>query len=355
MQKLPLIFALFCLALCGQYVSAQPSGMSYGVKDAAPISEVADSLNNATSSAEYPQSPGSWIIKDAAPSVSTGDSMSGISGPRGLQVRATVARFFHTVASAIEEFLFDPKPPSLTELVLVVLGVVILVYGHRKKTDRNFTDVIVLTDPSVTEGSLPVEPDAILRLLRLNGRNTRATYRINAITGKTVSNAMECYIYKETKNSCVGETTQSRSDSVHRFFENVTAITFSHQKAVAAIPYPAGEIYFAIAADLNIFSSGSAGRQILIVHSNLHEESSIFSWKCGQDLERLYSNPQEVAARFARAEKIGRLNGVHVRFVCNPESNELRFFNAMVRAYGYILIPLGARVSVQFNAKNYDL
>ncbi|PQJ13015.1 hypothetical protein CJD36_004530 [Flavipsychrobacter stenotrophus] len=233
-----------------------------------------------------------------------------------------------------------------------------LAFRDYKAKDGKFIDIMVIEDSS--QQPMHTDIEALLALYRFYlDLGQRAVFRLNVITGSRITSPKEAAIGNGAES--IAQNAHGLFDlrfrQIEGFFNNVTGILAEHLESTGtAKPHKYNEVFRTIANDLNIFSTGTATEQIMLVHSSLREQSDLFSCTSDEDLGLLYSSPKEVAARFETAVKIGKLNRVKVIFVYAPiDEDDERFFLQMVDVYRYILTPLGAQVSIQSSAKTYGI
>lgn len=109
------------------------------------------------------------------------------------------------------------------------------------------------------------------------------------------------------------------------------------------------ECFKTISSELNLLVQSNSENKILLVFSNLFENSAIIS--VYRDKNRLIQSPSKIRDRFERCHLLPEnLKGIKVFFVFQPVTREEDFqYLKMIDVYKELLEPRGAIVKVQAN------
>ena len=141
-------------------------------------------------------------------------------------------------------------------------------------------------------------------------------------------------------------TEQQRKVAVKRFLketETMLGQDFQHGSQEQS------HLYFGIAEELNKLSKGKAHHKVLVISSNLLENTNIFSAYRPKDLKLLQENPDSVINLLNDQLPLENLIGVKVYIIypAIPEDHEL--FVSMSTLYKTMLTRKGAKVYIAGN------
>lgn len=115
-------------------------------------------------------------------------------------------------------------------------------------------------------------------------------------------------------------------------------------------------IYIAVAQELNKLALQSqATNRVILISSDMHEHSALFSVYNSQDYDLLLNQPDSVIKRFNNAFPLPDLRGIQVEIIyrANTQTNEV--FSHMARLYQMMLGLKGAQVYISGSFNPSDL
>lgn len=139
-----------------------------------------------------------------------------------------------------------------------------------------------------------------------------------------------------------------REKEIKKFTDEVVKIIINHTKFKTEKANSA--IYFPIATELNKLKNIKAQRRILIVYSNLMENTANLSFYQKDGFEKLKTNPEQIREIFEKQETLETLNGIEVYFIYQPTENQSdQRFQIISRFYKKLLEDKGAKVTISAN------
>ncbi len=111
------------------------------------------------------------------------------------------------------------------------------------------------------------------------------------------------------------------------------------------------ECFLTIANELQLMKNKSGERNVLLVFSDLQENSNLFSCYTKANQELLYESPDTISQIFESMHLLPKnLNSIKVIFIFQPLTRpQDQKFEAMVKIYRKLLESRGATVIVQAN------
>ncbi len=230
--------------------------------------------------------------------------------------------------------------------------------GARK---RHQPDSIYITAEVDITDHRQVYPDAesILPLFNFNvEENSDATFRLSSVTDRELNPNTELYLPNgiETEKSNSDDDPDFRKKVIVQFFTLVRkAVKEFNAKVEGDTSVPHSECFKSIANELQNLVQHKSTKGILLVYSDLQENSSLFSCYSKPGQKILQPFPEKVAAIFEKTFLLPQqLNNITVSFIYDPVSREDDFrFMTMVNVYKRLLIPRGAKVTVSANNPTY--
>lgn len=244
-------------------------------------------------------------------------------------------------------------------LVLIVVCLFSACYKSEPAITHS-TDITVVHD--ITD-QFQEQPDehAILKLYDFaNDKNQAARFRyvlitdrnLNAVAGSSIDDG------SVTEKLNVEDEVNYRERLIYSFYNTVrnTMQTFKKEFSMPT-PLPNSECFSTIATEICKLAESKSSQRILVVFSDLAENSSLFNCYSAKDRQLLSSNPKKVAKRLLQGIKLpDNLQGITIYFVFRPPDRESDIlFGRMVSIYKQLLHERGARVVVQATSKQFEL
>jgi hypothetical protein len=109
-------------------------------------------------------------------------------------------------------------------------------------------------------------------------------------------------------------------------------------------------MYTPIARELELLSKSKSQRRILIVYSDLMENTESLSFYRKQDFEKLKTKPEQVQKYFEALAPINTLTGIEIYFIYQPtDTKSDERFRIISGFYKKFLESKGAEVNISAN------
>lgn len=141
-------------------------------------------------------------------------------------------------------------------------------------------------------------------------------------------------------------TEQQRKVAVKQFLKETEAIM---GQELTLGSKEQSHLYFGIAEELNQLSRSQALQKVVVISSNLLENTKSFSAYRPQDQKLLQENPDSVIALFNRELPLGDLTGISIYIVYPATVADHELFVAMSTLYETMLSRRGAKVHIARN------
>lgn len=245
--------------------------------------------------------------------------------------------------------------------ILVLIAACLLTACHKSEPAiTHSTDLTVVRDITDQLQEQPDE-DAILKLYGFaDDKNQAARFRYVLITDRNLNpvavNSINDGTITEKLN--MEDEINYRERLICSFYDDVRGTMRKFQKEFA-MPNPLrhSECYSTVVTEICRLAESKSSQRMLVVFSDLAENSSLFNCYSHKGQELLASNPQKVAKMLQRGIKLpATLQGITVYFVYRPPDRESDIlFGRMVSIYRQLLHERGARVVVQATSKQFEL
>lgn len=211
------------------------------------------------------------------------------------------------------------------------------------------TEVVLLRD--VTE-SFIAQPDAseVIRLYNLSGDNrwNGAEFSFSAVTD--VSYNPSAVIKIDAANEWLSNELERAKDT-KQFQEELTEILANAKKDT--IGRWNSSIYFPIAERVIHLSQSKAKKRILLVYSDLMENTNGVSFYNSKEFSLMKSDPDLLRNSLEKIQPLPSLNGIEVYLIYQPRSaKEDSEYRVVSDFYRNMLQSKGARVHVSANLLN---
>ena len=229
-----------------------------------------------------------------------------------------------------------------------------------EKTGANRIEVSVILD--ITDiHQLHPDAESIIPLFQLNkDENNETVFRISPLTDR------ELNPYKEfrLKDGLTTEKDNKEDDQnlrkklIIEFYNSVRkSIDEENRIAAKDTPLHYSECYKTISQELQRVYKARADTTILMIFSDLRENSSMFNVYDEKDKVLLEKHPEQLLKMFEQNTHIPEsLKSITIIFVYNPTTREDdRAYMSTVNLYKQLLEPRGATVIVQANNQNFTL
>ncbi|HLG35753.1 MAG TPA: hypothetical protein VI757_12800 [Bacteroidia bacterium] len=227
-----------------------------------------------------------------------------------------------------------------TLIILLSASAVFLVRSYKTPP---VAEVVVLRD--ITD-SLLAQPQAdnILSLYDFDKSKWNGTgFRFVDLSDVSFNHASEAKI--ETANQWLSNEPE-REKEIKNFKSKVAEI-LSQKKAVGKSH---SSVYLPLARELNRLSRNRANRKILLVYSDLMENSPDISFYDIKTFHLFQSNPDSLKNLFEKIQSLNSLNGIEMYFVFQPKDViQDSEFKIVSEFYRKMLEEKGAQVTIAAN------
>lgn len=206
------------------------------------------------------------------------------------------------------------------------------------------TEVVLLKDITDTNIAKP-DSNEIISLFGLKNTENGGIFRFTNLTDVSYNYTRETRI--EVKNLWLSNEFE-REDEIKKFKKDIGEIISNMNKESEGKRN--SSIYLPIARALNDLKNSQAQRKIIIIYSDLMENTQELSFYRNKDFERIKGNPEAVLSQFEKMEKLDSLGGIEVRFIFQPkDSRKDQVFRVISGFYKKILKEKGAKVIIGAN------
>jgi hypothetical protein len=220
--------------------------------------------------------------------------------------------------------------------------------------------ITVITDQTDPHALAPV-PEPILALYGFGeGKDKEAFFRLCAITDKKLNPVKELHLPDGTTTQKKNTLDQPlyRERCIQMFYTSVRlALSDSTVRKQATSSLGHSEVFYTVSHELSLLAKRTGDRKVLLVFSDLQENSDLFTCYRQTSMALLRTSPDSIAAIFERTGTLPHdLTGITVFCAFAPESREAdNNYMAMVSVYKKLLEKRGARIIVQAHNTSYTL
>ena len=137
-----------------------------------------------------------------------------------------------------------------------------------------------------------------------------------------------------------------RNKDILKFKEDITKIL----SIKSAVGKTHSSIYLPLAVELNRLRQSKADRKILVVYSDLMENTDVVSFYDGKTFKLLQSYPEALQKLFEKEQSLNSLNGIEVNLLFQPkDSMQDGQFKVVSEFYRKLLEDKGAQVTIGAN------
>jgi hypothetical protein len=232
---------------------------------------------------------------------------------------------------------------TTTTLAIILLSLAIIFTACTRPKTRKITAVAGLLD--VTDKNVP-KPD-IAGILKLYGFDedkwNGGMFNFSALT--RVSLNPKEYIHISQANEWLSNS-YHRDKEIKAFKNNMSNIITNLEQSEAG--QENSSIYQPMANELNKLSQGqAASRKILLVYSDLLENTAQLSYYNQKDLSRLIKEPEALTEQLEQIQAIDDLTGIEVYFIYQPQDSKSdAVFGLVSGFYKSLLESKNAKVTI---------
>jgi len=231
-------------------------------------------------------------------------------------------------------------------LALITLGVLTLCESCTDIAQPQTTEVVVGWD--VTEPHQPVpEAESILKLYGLDADPSRgAIFRFTFYSDVELNQETVFTLPPSVQNALTNQFDRERE--IEQFVNKVTA--FLDSLPLDTVGRKQSALYVPIAKAANSLAMSSSNRKVLLLFTDLRENTSRTSFYSKQTLALMQTDSAQVAAMLEVQEPLDQLSGIEVYVLYQPRDvADDASFSIVSRLYKGLLSGKGATVNVAAN------
>ena len=228
-------------------------------------------------------------------------------------------------------------------LIFIVLVIVTVNFSCTQK--KQFaTEITVLYDITDKQSSQPTTNE-ILSLYDLENKWNGAMFRFTKLTDVSYNQEKEANL--ETKNEWLSNELE-RDKEIKNFKNEVLEIIGSSIKEETRKSN--SSLYIPIANELNKLSQNKSDKRVLVIYSDLMENTPDLSFYRKRDFELLKINPEQVQKQLEKLAVLNSLSGIEVYFIYQPSDTKSdQIFQTISQFYKKLLEDRGAKVTISAN------
>lgn len=221
---------------------------------------------------------------------------------------------------------------------------------------KNISAVIDITD---NDAIFP-ESQPIVKLFGFDKtREMEAWFRISTVADRQLNPAMESHLpnAKATEKDNIQDDPNHRDKQILSFQsavrKTISSFNSTNKKDTTL---PNSECFATICNELQLMKKKGATDNILLVYSNLYENSDIFDSYSKENMKLLMDSTEKIAEMFNKTDLLpDSLEGYAIYFIYQPRTREAdKKYMAMVEMYKLLLEPKDAKVIVQTTNTFYN-
>jgi hypothetical protein len=240
------------------------------------------------------------------------------------------------------------KPTTFfTSFVLIVTVIVLGACANMNR--RTSTEYSVLRDLTDSTKAMPDE-DVLLTDLGID-TNIWNGINFNFFNISDVSYTPHWRISLGTGGDRLASSEFTRKREIVAFKAKLTALLDSARSDTTGREH--SSIYLPMAEELTRLANSNADRRVLIVYSDLMENTSGLSFYNYKTFAQIDSGPDKIKSKFLAKAKLPDLTGVEIRFIYEPKNAKAdNDFRRVSNFFRRMFEEQGAKVSISANLIN---
>lgn len=201
-----------------------------------------------------------------------------------------------------------------TKVIILILVVILVFTGctqlNLKPQTTEVSEIIDFTDKMIATP----KPDNVNALFNLNNNKwSGGVFRLLYITNVSYNPMSGAKI--EAENEWLSNQFQ-RAEKVKMFYTEITKIISDISKEDVGKDNSA--VYFPVAKELNRLSQSTANKKILLIHSDLMENTTGMSFYDKQTLSLLKTNSDSIKKYFESQMELKKMDGIKIYLIYQP-------------------------------------
>jgi hypothetical protein len=227
-------------------------------------------------------------------------------------------------------------------IVSIIAGIFILAGCARFNNTSDTTEVVVIRDITDSMTAIP-NADEISTLVNLNKELWNgAKFRHVNLTDVSINKIHETSI--DSENEWLGNKFKRR-ENVKAFYSEITRIVSDASKE--KIGKNNSSLYLPIAKELNRLSQSTAGKRVLLIYSDLMENTDEMSFYENNEFNLLKTNPDSVKRYFDSQMVLKNIDGLKIYLVFQPLNiKEDEIYKVVADFYKNLFESKGATVEI---------
>lgn len=230
-------------------------------------------------------------------------------------------------------------------IILILLFSITITLTACITSQTSSTDAVLMID--ITEKSLAgPKADEVVRLFNLKENKWNgADFKSVHISEVSITPTAHARI--EESNQWLSNEFE-REEEIKRFEKDVRdIITKSEQTDIGK---SRSSVYLPLARELNLLSQSKSEKKILIIYSDLFENTESLSFYRKKDFALLETKPELIKKEFEKLAKLDSLSGIEVWFIYQPsDSKNDRNFQVASGFFKNLLESKKAKVNISAN------
>jgi len=240
-------------------------------------------------------------------------------------------------------------------MLLLICNLILYSCTSKKDVKNSNVQVSVIVDETDQLKVLP-ETSALFNLYNFDfEENIAATFRIRSLTDKQLNPVREFHLPDgaETEKSNQKEDPYYREKVIQSFYTNIKhAVMQVDSDAMKDSSLQYSECFRTLAEELQRFQKDNQWKSVLVVFSDLQENSDFFTCYSKANQIQLCKKPDSIVTLFNNTGLLPKnLKGVEVFFIYKPISRQDdQRFAVMASIFKKLLVDRGCDVKIQANS-----
>ncbi len=235
---------------------------------------------------------------------------------------------------------------TINIILLAVLGILILFTACTKLSPKpqttELSEIVDITDTLIAKP----KPEEAISIFNLNNNLWNgADFHLQYITNVSFNTTYEAHL--EPENEWLSNKFQ-RAEKVKKFYAEINkTIANTNTEAVGK---DNSAVYFLIAKELNRLSQSKATNRILLIYSDLMENTDILSFYNKWTFDQLKTKPEAIEQYFDSQMKLPNLSGIKIYLIYQPKNTKQdEDYKLTSSFYKRLLEEKGATVEITAN------
>jgi hypothetical protein len=202
-------------------------------------------------------------------------------------------------------------------IILILVSLTVIIFFACKSEAGKTREIVVIRD--ITDSNLS-QPDAeqILSLFKINDEKwDGASFRMLTLTEVSYNQVYEISLPQE--NEWLGNEFE-RNKKIEAFKHAIT--NEINKNDSQNIGRNQSSIYAPLARELNHLSRNRADEKIIVIYSDLMENSPTLSYYKPQTLEKLNTQPSTIQKTLESIEPLTDLQGIQIHLIYQPQNTK---------------------------------